>query len=64
MQILFTAELLYIFSGRPSPPSPGVHKTVFAGSGTDHTIWGANFLKRDRISRLRKVADMRIFIYC
>ena len=36
---------------RPSHPSSGVHKTVVAASGTDHTIWGANFLKR-----LRKLA--------
>ena len=28
--------------GRPSRPSSGVHKTVVAASGTDHTIWGAN----------------------
>ena len=31
--------------GRPSCPSSGVHKTVVAASGTDHTIWGASFLK-------------------
>jgi len=43
--------------GRPSCPSSGVHKTVVAASGTDHTIWGASFLKRDQIwSRLRKLA--------
>ena len=24
--------------GRPSRPSPGVHKTVVAASGTDHTV--------------------------
>ena len=35
--------------GRPSRPSTGVHKTVVATSGTDHTVWGANWLKRDRI---------------
>ena len=35
--------------GRPSRPSSGVHKTVVAASGTDHTIWGASFLKRDQI---------------
>jgi len=35
--------------GRPSRPSSGVHKTVVAASGTDHTIWGAIFLKRDQI---------------
>jgi len=35
--------------GRPSRPSSGVHKTVVAASGTDHTVWGASFLKRDRI---------------
>ena len=34
---------------RPSHPSSGVHKTVAAASGTDHTIWGASFLKRDQI---------------
>ena len=34
--------------GRPSRPSSGVHKTVVAASGTDHTIWGASFLKRDQ----------------
>ena len=33
----------------PSCPSSGVHKTVVAVSGTDHTIWGASFLKRDEI---------------
>ena len=33
--------------GRPSRPSSGVLKTVVAASGTDHTIWGASFLKRD-----------------
>ena len=31
--------------GRPSRPSPGVHKTVVAASGADHTV----FLKRDKI---------------
>jgi len=30
--------------GRPSRPSSGVHKTVVAVSGTDHTIWGTDFL--------------------
>jgi len=35
--------------GRPSRPSSAVHKTVVAASGTDHTIWGASFLKRDHI---------------
>jgi len=33
--------------GRPSRPSSGVHKTVAAASGTDRTIWGASFLKRE-----------------
>jgi len=28
-------------------PSSGVHKTVVAVSGRDHTIWGASFLERD-----------------
>jgi len=35
--------------GLPSRLSSGVHKTVVAASGTDHTIWGASFLKRDQI---------------
>jgi len=35
--------------GRPSRPSSGVHRTVVAASGTDYTIWGASFLKRDQI---------------
>jgi len=30
-------------------PSSGAHKTVVAASGTDHTIWGASFFKRDQI---------------
>ena len=33
------------FFGRPSRPSSGVHKTVGAASGTDHTIWGACFIR-------------------
>jgi len=47
------------FFGRPLLPSSGVHKTVVAASGTDRTVWGASFLKRDEIrtwSRLRKLA--------
>ena len=35
--------------GCPSRPSSGVHKTVVAASGTDLTIWGASFLKRDQL---------------
>jgi len=35
--------------GRPSRPSSGVHKTVVAASGTDHTIWEASVFKRDQI---------------
>ena len=34
---------------RPSRPSSGVHETVVAAYGADHTIWGASFLKRDQI---------------
>jgi len=34
---------------RPSRPSSGVHKTVVAASGTDHTIWRASLLKREKI---------------
>ena len=32
--------------GPPSRPSSGVHKTVVAASGIDHTVLGASFLKR------------------
>jgi len=35
--------------GSPSRPSSGVHKTVDAAFGTDHTIMGASFFKRDEI---------------
>jgi len=35
--------------GRPTYPSSGVRKTVVAASGTDLTIWGASFLKRDQL---------------
>jgi len=34
---------------RPSCPSSGVHKTVVAASGMDHTIWWASFFKSDQI---------------
>ena len=33
--------------GRPLRPSLGVHKTLVAASGTDHTVWRATWLKRD-----------------
>jgi len=36
--------------GRPSLPSSGVHKTVVVASGTDHTLSGARFLKRDQMA--------------
>ena len=47
------ADIYFLISystcfGRPSHPSSGVHKTVVAASGTDHTIWGVRFLKRDQ----------------
>ena len=35
--------------GRPSRPSSGVHKTVAAASGRDHSIWEASFFKRDHM---------------
>ena len=38
-----------VYFWRPSRPSSGVHKTVVAASGTDHTVWGASFFKRDKI---------------
>jgi len=42
--------------GRPSRPSSGVHKTVVAVSGTDSTIWGASFFKRDQIRTVPEAA--------
>jgi len=40
--------------GRPSRSSSGVHKTAVAASSTDHTIWGAIFLKRVALHILYK----------
>ena len=34
--------------GHPSCTSSGVHKTVAAASGTDHTIWEADFFKPNK----------------
>ena len=53
MQLYADTHLLLNYSicfGRPSRPSSGVHKTVVEASGTDHTICGASFLKRDQKS--------------
>ena len=47
--------------GRPSRPSSGVHKTVVAASGTDHTIWGTSFFKCDLWSRLKKLAPQIVW---
>jgi len=47
MQLYADIYLLLNYStcfGRPSHPSSGVHKTVVAASGTDHTIWEATVL--------------------
>ena len=43
---LFTAKVLYMFRVFITQSSSGVHKTVVAASGTDHTIWGTCFFKR------------------
>jgi len=50
--------------GRPSRPSSGVHKTLVAASDTDHTVWGASFLKCDQLRtdlgpRVHKTVDRR-----
>jgi len=45
-----------------SRPSSGVHKTVFPASGTDHTIWGASFFKRDQIRTTTIKADKNVCI--
>jgi len=50
MQLYADIYLLLYYStcfGRPSRPSSGVHKTAVAACGTDHTMWGASFFKRD-----------------
>ena len=48
--------------GRPSRPSSGVHKTVVAACGTDHTIWGASFFNRDQMSsRSKKLAPQTVW---
>ena len=42
--------------GRLSCPSSGVHVTVVADCGTDHTILGASFLKSDQIMTVPEAA--------
>ena len=37
--------------------SSGVHKTVVAVSGTDHTIWRVSFFKRDQIRTFTCTSD-------
>ena len=39
--------------GRPSRPSSGVYKIVFAASGTDLNIWEATFFKRDQVRSVK-----------
>ena len=50
--------------GRPSRPSSGVHKTIVAASGTDHTIWGASFFKRDLNVTFEEAFVEKIEIIC
>jgi len=47
--------------GLPSRPSSGVHKTVVAASGADHTVWGASFLKRDHVVTLEEAPPVQGF---
>ena len=52
MQLYADIYLLLNYStcfGLPSRSSSGVHKTVVAAFGTDYTVWGARFFKRDQI---------------
>ena len=42
--------------GRPSRPSSGANKTVVEACSTDHTIWGASFVRRPYLFTLRKPA--------
>ena len=54
LQLYVDIYLLLNYStcfGLPSRPSSGVHKTVAAASGTDHTMWGVLIWLR-----LRKLA--------
>jgi len=51
------------FFGLPSRPSSGVHKTVFAASGTDHTIWGASFLKRVTLEEACSVSAVNKYLH-
>ena len=37
-----------------SHPSSGVHKTVTAASGTDHSIWATAFLQRGQLATLEE----------
>ena len=37
------------YFGRPSRPSPGVHKIAVAATGTERTTRGASFFKCDQI---------------
>jgi hypothetical protein len=50
--------------GGPSRPSSGVHKTATAASGTDHSVWGASFFRRNQIrtiwSRLKKFTSQTV----
>ena len=49
---------------RPSLPSSGIHKTVVAASGTDHTIWGASFLKKLAPQIVRPVPEAATTVLC
>jgi len=64
MQLYADIYLLLNYSicfGLPSRPSSGVRKTVVAACGTDHTIWGASFLKRDQIRTPKKSNKMQLY---
>jgi len=63
MQLYADIYLLLNYSTcfrRPSRPSSGVHKTVVAASGTDHTIWGASFFKRDHVVTFEEHKILRL----
>jgi hypothetical protein len=50
--------------GRPSRPSSGVHKTIVGAFGTDHTIWGASYLKRDQIRTKSLFGHVAATVFC
>jgi len=45
------------YFGCPLRPSSAIYKAVVAASGTDQTIWGASFFKRDRLDTFEEAGS-------